>query len=120
MCRKDQLVVLFDIFAPDMCLLSICTMLVIAAAQDYCICQIDVEGTYLNETLTTDEATPIRPSIPNAFGKIFVGDPHKTFYGLKQPERWWYQRLVGVMMGDIRFWRDDEGIMIKAREKLHT
>ena len=119
-CREDQLVALFDIFAPDMCLSSIRTVLVIAAAQDYCICQIDVEGTYLNETLTTDEATPIGPSIPNAFGKIFVGDPHKTFYGLKQPERWWYQRSVGVMMGDIRFWRDDEGIMIKAREKPHT
>ena len=66
---------------------------------DYCICQIDVEGTY--ETLTTDEATPIGPSIPNAFGKIFAGGPHKTFYGLKQPERWWYQWSVRVMMGDI-------------------
>jgi len=98
-CCKDRLVVQFDIFMPDMCLSSIRTVLVIAAAQDYCICQIDVEGTY--ETLTTDEATPIGPSIPNVFGKIFAGGPHKTFYGLKQPERWWYQWSVGVMMGDI-------------------
>ena len=96
-----------------MCLSSIRTVLVIAAAQDYCIYQINVEGTYPNETLTTDEATPIGPSIPNAFGKIFAGGPHKTFYGLEQPERWWYQWSVGH---DIRFWRDDEGIMIKARE----
>jgi len=95
-CCKDRLVARFDIFTPDMCLSSIHTVLVIAAAQDYCIYQINVEGTYPNEILTTDEATPIGPSIPNAFGKIFAGGPHKTFYGLEQPERWWYQWSVGA------------------------
>jgi len=55
------------------------------------------------DALTSDEATPLGPSIPNAFGKIFAGGPHKTFYGLKQPERWYYQWSV-----DIRFWRAGE------------
>jgi len=82
-CCEDRLV------APDTRLSSIRAVLAIAAAQDYCIGQIDVKGTYPNEILTSDEVTPPGLSIPNPFGTIFADDPHETFYGLKQPERRW-------------------------------
>ena len=102
-CCEDRLVAPFDVFAPDTRLSSICTVFAIAAAQDYCIGQIDVEGAYPNEILTSNEVTPPGLSIPNPFGKIFAVDLHETFYGLEQPERWWYQWLVGAIMGESDF-----------------
>jgi len=99
-CCEDRLVAPFNIFAPDTRLSSIRAVLAIAAAQDYCIRQIDVDGAYLNEIHTV---TPPGLSIPNPFGKIFADDPHETFYSLKQSERRWWQWLVVVIMGDIAF-----------------
>ena len=70
-CCKDQLVVLFNIFAPDTHLSSIRAMLTAGAAWDY-IGQIDIEDAYPNEILTADETTPPGLSIPSPFSKIFA------------------------------------------------
>jgi len=73
------------------------------------VCQIDIEGAYPNEILTADEATPPGLSIPNPFGKILAGGLHETFYGLKQPEGWWYQWSVGSYDGGYQISKGRRG-----------
>ena len=84
-------------------------MLANASAWGYCISQIDIEGAYPNEILTADKATPPGLSIPNPFGKILAGGLHETFYGLKQPEGWWYQWSVGSYDGGYQISKGRRG-----------
>ena len=113
-CCEDRLVAPFNIFAPDTRLSSIRAVLAIAAAQDYCIRQIDVDGAYLNEIHTV---TPPGLSIPNPFGRVFAHNPHETFYGLKQSERRWQQWLVVVIMGDFAFRGDGADQVVPFRRE---
>jgi len=86
-CCKDHLVAPLDIFVPDARLSSILVVLANAAARDYCISQINIEGIYTNEILTSNEAMPpgLSSFIPNPFGKIIAGNPRKTFYRRSSP-----------------------------------
>jgi reverse transcriptase-like protein/LTR polyprotein gag-polypeptide-like protein/zinc knuckle protein len=77
----------FDTFAAVARLASIRTVLTFAAAEDYEIGQIDIEGTCSNGELTEDEV---------AFMKQVPGyEP--DLEEVKQAGRWWYQLLVMIM-----------------------
>jgi len=97
----------FDMFAPVAHLASIRAVLTIAAVEDFEIHQIDIKGAYLNGVLTSDKVLFMRqpPSyaIPGFQGKVCR--LRKTLYSLKQSGRWWYQRLVGIMVDELGFAR---------------
>ena len=76
----------FDMFAPVTTLMSIQTVLAMAARSNLELHQIDIKGVYLNGTLTNDEVIYMHQ--PPGFESI--DHPHKvchlrkTLYGLKQ------------------------------------
>ena len=99
----------FDTFAPVACLASIRTVLALAARLDMEAHQIDIKGAYLYGTLDPDEVIYMRQPAG------FVSRDHpdwvcqliKTLYGLKQSGRCWYQKLVEIVVGNLRFTRCD-------------
>jgi len=108
-CCKDQLVALFNVFAPDTHLSSICAMLAAGAAWDY-ISQIDIEGTYPNEILTVDETTPPGLSIPSPFGKIFVDNWPVV---LKTAEQWGTVGLIRAYRAEYLSYQPGSGLIGK-------
>ena len=67
--------------------------------------QIDIKGAYLYGTLDPDKVIYMRQPAG------FVSRDHpdwvcqlvKTLYGLKQSGRRWYQKLVEIVVGNLRF-----------------
>jgi Reverse transcriptase (RNA-dependent DNA polymerase) len=99
----------FDTFAPVAKLASIRTMLMLAAAKDMELHQIDIKGAYLNGELTENErvymSQPPGYHAPNSSGKVCI--LQKTLYGLKQSGQHWYQKLVDIMLTKLLFSRCD-------------
>jgi len=92
----------FDMFAPVARLASIQTVLAFAASEDYETGQIDIKAAYLNGELTKDEVIHMKQAPGyeehGGEGKVLVYRLKKSLYGLKQAGRWWYQKLVEIMM----------------------
>ena len=118
-CKKARLVTqgfsqvpgvdYFNTFAPVACLTSIHTVLALAAHLDMEGHQIDIKGAYLYGTLDPSEVIYMRQ--PTGF----VSKEHpnwvcqliKTLYGLKQSGHHWYQKLVKIVIGHLKFTRCD-------------
>ena len=95
----------FDMFAPVATLSSICTVLATAAHLDYELHQINIKGAYLNGELNDDEVIYMRqpPGFESEAHPNKVCRLRKTLYGLKQSGRRWYQRLVKILIDNLRF-----------------
>lgn len=95
----------FDTFAPVATLASIRIVLAMAARSNLELHQIDIKGAYLNGTLTDDEVIYMRQ--PRGFESVDhpqkVCHLRKTLYGLKQSGRRWYQRLVEILVDELKF-----------------
>ena len=79
----------FDTYAPVAKLMSIRTVLALAAHLDLELHQINIKGAYLNGELNDDEAIYMRqpPSYANPDHPRYICRLHKTLYGLKQSSR---------------------------------
>ena len=99
----------FDIFVPIAKLAAIRSVLVMAAAKDLELHQIDIKGAYLNGELTGHEVIFMQqPPGYHAPGSAkLMCWLQKTLYGLKQSGRCWYQKLVEIMLTHLGFARCD-------------
>ena len=92
----------FNTFAPIVCLASIQTVLAFATAENYETSQIDIKAAYLNGELTEEEVIFMKQAPGyeemSEDGKTRVYRLWKLLYGLKQAGRWWYQKLMEIMM----------------------
>ena len=114
-CYKAQLVTqgfsqvpgvdYFNTFAPVACLASICAVLAMAVVHDLELHQVNIKEAYLNGKLTNDEVIYMKqpPDYPAPNSKGQVCQLLKTFYGLKQSGRRWYQRLVEILVEFLGF-----------------
>jgi len=95
----------FDTFAPVAKLASIRTILAIAAELDLELHQIDIKGAYLNGELTDEEQIYMRQPPGYEIPGLAQKACHllKTLYGLKQSGRRWYQKLVDILVGKLKF-----------------
>ena len=95
----------FDTFAPVTTLVSIQTILTMAAHSDLELHQIDIKGAYLNGTLTDDEVIYMcqPPGFKSADHPHKVCHLRKTLYGLKQSGCHWYQQLVEILVDELGF-----------------
>lgn len=118
-CKKARLVAqgfsqvpgvdYFDMFAPVACLTSIHTVLALAACLDMEAHQIDIKGAYLYGTLNTNKVIYMQQ--PTGFVSKeypnWVCQLVKTLYSLKQSGRRWYQKLVEIIIGHLKFTQCD-------------
>jgi len=90
----------FNTFAPIAKLAVIRSVLVMAAAKDLELHQIDIKGAYLNGELTVREVIFMQqPPGYHAPGSVkLMCRLRKTLYSLKQSGRRWYQKLVEIML----------------------
>ena len=95
----------FDTFAPVTCLTSICIVLALTVPLDMEAHQINIKGAYLYRTLDTNKVIYMwQPA-----GFIYREHPNlvcqlvKTLYGLKQSGCCWYQKLVKIVVGHLKF-----------------
>ncbi|KIO08044.1 hypothetical protein M404DRAFT_78898, partial [Pisolithus tinctorius Marx 270] len=95
----------FDTFAPVATLASIRVVLAMAARSNLELHQIDIKGAYLNGTLTDDEVIYMRqpPGFESVDHPQKVCRLRKTLYGLKQSGCRWYQRLVEILVDELKF-----------------
>ena len=97
-----------DTFAPIARMVSIRTVLALAARLDWEIHQVDVKSAYLYGELNDDEVIYMKP--PPGKIKIckdgYVLRLLKALYGLKQSGRRWYQVLWKIL-GDIGLTRSE-------------
>jgi len=95
----------FDTFAPVAKLAAIRLVLMMAAADDMKMHQIDIKGAYLNGELTNREVIYMLqpPSYHAPNSPRLVCRLRKTLYGLKQSGCQWYQRLVDIMLRHLGF-----------------
>src|SRR6202522_752242 len=112
----------FDTYAPVAQLASIRTVLAFAAAEDLETGQIDIKGAYLNGELTDQEVIYMKQPPGYAEkgpdGKTLAVRLFKTFYGLKQAGRRWYQKLVEIMT-KLGFLRSEvDSAVFYRRDKL--
>jgi hypothetical protein len=115
----------FDMFAPVARLASICTVLVVAAAEDYETGQIDIKAAYLNGELTEEEVIYMKQApgyeVKGEDGKVKVLRLWKSLYGLKQAGRRWYQKLVLIMtkLGFLRC-EGDQAVFYRRCKKTNV
>jgi len=76
-----------DVFSPVVCLATICTLLALAAVEDWEIQQMDVKGAYLNGNLK-EEIYMMQPE-GYGDGSDKACQLLKTLYGLKQSGHEW-------------------------------
>jgi hypothetical protein len=112
-----------DTFAPIARMVSIRTVLALAARHNWEIHQVDVKSAYLYGELNEDEVIYMRP--PPGDIKI-CGDKHvlrllKALYGLKQSGRRWYQVLRKIL-SDIGLTRSehDHAVFFKRENNILT
>jgi len=78
------------------------TVLAFAAFEDYETSQINIKAAYLNGELTKDKVIHMKQAPGyeehGAEGKVLVYRLKKSLYGLKQAVRWWYHKLVEIMI----------------------
>ena len=110
----------FDTYAPVARLSSIRTILALAARNDMELHQIDIKGAYLNGELTDDEAIYMRqpPGYASKDHPNHVCRLLKTLYGLKQAGRRWYQKLVQILVDELKFTRCevDQAVFFKRED----
>ena len=89
----------FNTYAPVVKLVSICTVLTLAAQYDYEIHQLNVKGTYLNGELTNDEVIYMHqaPGYTKSGSEDQVLLLKKPLCGLKQSGCRWYHRLYDAL-----------------------
>ena len=111
----------FNMYAPVAKLASICTVLTLAAHLDLELHQINIKGAYLNGELNNEETIYMRqpPGYTNPALPCHVCHLHKILYGLKQSGHCWYQKLVEILVKNLRFklCEVDQAIVIKQSEK---
>jgi len=95
----------FDTFAPVAKFAAIRSVLVMAAAKDLELHQIDIKGAYLNRELTGHEVIFMQqppgyhaPGLAKLMCRL-----RKTLYGLKRSGQRWYQKLVEIMLTHLGF-----------------
>ena len=95
----------FDTFTPVACLSSICTVLALATHYNMELHQIDIKRAYLNGEPTSDETIYMHqpPGFISATHPKHVCHLVKTLYRLKQSGQCWYQKLVKILAGKLRF-----------------
>ena len=103
-------------------IMSICTVLALAACLDLKLHQIDIKGAYLNGKLNDDETIYMRqppgyadPALPRHVCRL-----RKTLYRLKQSSCHWYQKLVKILVKNLRFklCKVNQAVFIKQSDKM--
>ena len=85
---------------------SICAVLAIAATRNYCTSQIDIESTYPDELLTSDEVIPMKQP-PRTFHPPFI---RQNLGLLSSRNLLWFEAVRVVVLPAIgeghgeRFW----------------
>ena len=92
----------FETFAPVAKLVSIQSILVIAAHNDWDISMFDFHSAYLNGEFDEDIFMEQPPDYEMADRECYVVKLHKTLYGLKQVGKKWYDSLCRSL-ADIGF-----------------
>ena len=90
-----------DTFAPIAKLVTVRTLLTVAAKNDWFIHQLDVNNAFLHGDLTEE----VYMKIPHGFAKeqeTRVCRLRKSIYGLKQASRNWYHKFTDALI-DLRF-----------------
>lgn len=86
-------------------LASICTILTLAAWQDLELHQVDIKGIYLNGELMDNECIYMC-QLPGYGDLTHLKRVHhlcKMLYSLKQSGRWWYQKLIQILVIKLHF-----------------
>ena len=111
----------FNTYTPVAKLTSIRTVLALATHLDLELHQIDIKGAYLNGKLNDDETIYMHqpPGYANPALPHHVCCLCKTLYRLKQSSRRWYQKLVEILVKNLRFklCEVDQAVFIKQSEK---
>ena len=111
----------FDMYAPVAKLTSICTVLTLATHLDLELHQIDIKGAYLNGELNNEEAIYMcqPPGYTDPALLCHVCHLRKTLYGLKQSGHHWYQKLVEILVKNLRFklCEVDQAVFVKQSKK---
>ena len=96
-------------------------VLTLAACLDLELHQINIKGAYLNGELNDKEAIYMcqPPGYTNPALPRHVCHLHKTLYGLKQSSCRWYQKLVKILVKNLRFrlCKVDQAVFIKRSKK---
>ena len=107
----------FDTYTLVAKLTSICTVLTLATHLNLELHQIDIKGAYLNSELNDDEAIHMHqlPSYANPAHPCYICWLCKMLCGLKQSSHQWYQKLVEILIRNLRFKQCevDQAVFIK-------
>ena len=107
----------FDTFALVSRLSSIRTVLMMAAADNLELHQIDIKGAYLNGELTDNKVIYMRQPPGYAEGQS-VCHLCKPLYGLKQSGRHWYQKLVNIMLKlGFKHYKVDQAVFYRCNKE---
>ena len=96
-------------------------VLALATHLDLELHQIDIKGAYLNGELNDDKAIYMcqPPGYTNPDHPCYVCRLRKTLYRLKQSGHRWYQKLVEILVKNLRFklCEVDQAVFVKWSEK---
>ena len=89
-----------EAFAPDVKMITIHTLIVVASVRQWHISQLNVQNAFLNEHL--QEEVYMMPPHSVSHDSGYVCKLKKTLYGLKQAPRAWFEKF-SVVISSLRF-----------------
>jgi len=97
----------FETFASTMHQATICTILAMAAIEDWHLCSVDISHAFINGDIDT-EIYMEQPEGFEQYGPEYVCKLYKSLYGLKQSPHLWSEKLAEVLekMGFKRIYSD--------------